>query len=87
MNTLLVLPLMIALFVVTEFRVKPKVTVKYFNFLDSYLGKGLYLMLMQSIIMEKGTIVEWIFFIANSTIAVLNILAHFMNPLPREADR
>lgn len=51
--TLVVFPILILIFVCTELQLKPKIAnfCKNFYFLDYYLGKGLYLLLLTSLIL------------------------------------
>jgi len=79
-NTIFIFPPLIALLILMEFKVKHASLGKYFNFLDSYLGKGFYILMLALMILEKTTTVEWIFALANTCIAILNIVVHFMQP-------
>ena len=51
--TLLVFPLLIVIFIIVEMQIKPRLAnfCRNFYFLDYYLGKGLYLMLLASLIL------------------------------------
>ena len=51
-TSIFVLPPLIALFILAEFRVKPEYIAKYFNFLDNPIGKGIFLMMIGLMISE-----------------------------------
>jgi len=51
-TTIFILPPLITVFVIMEFRIKPHIFALYFNFLDNPIGKGIYLIFMALIIVE-----------------------------------
>lgn len=51
-TSIFVLPPLIALFICSEFRVKPEIVAKYFNFLDNPIGKGIWLIMVALMITE-----------------------------------
>ena len=64
--TLVVFPILIAIFIITELQLKPKIInlCKHFYFLDYYLGKGLYLLLLCSLILQHQDMIQWLFVLA-----------------------
>ena len=83
--------MLIAIFVVVEIQVtqeKLALLCKHFFFLDYYLGKGLFLLLMSSLILQHQNMLQWIFAIALSFPIVIDLLhgcllsAEPINPPP-----
>ena len=78
-TTLTVLPALIALYVIVEFNISAKIS-KNFNFLQHYIGKGTYFLMLAFMLLEKLNPVEVIFAIAIVVIFAINILAQFKAP-------
>lgn len=70
--TFLILPPLIILFVVVEFKFS-EWACKQFKFLECQLGKGVYLMLMMTIFLEKANAVEIVLAISISPIILFDI--------------
>lgn len=51
--TVFVMPWLIALFFIMEFKIKPELFAKYFNFLDYPIGKGIFIIMMALIVIER----------------------------------
>ena len=73
-STVLLLPALIVLYVLVELEVSKDSLCKNFNFLELPIGKGLYLLLLAIVLLEKTNTVEIIFGIAIFVISVLNIV-------------
>lgn len=79
-TTILTLPAMLALFILTEFDV-PKVSIllkHFFYFLDFYIGKGIWLLLIAFMILEKPNVFTVLLFVVVLLIAVINIAIGFI---------
>ena len=73
-STLILLPILILLYVLIELGVKKETLCKHFHFLELPIGKGLYLLMLALMLLEKTNIVEIIFGIAIFVISVLNVV-------------
>ena len=73
-TTIIVLPALIALFILVELEVKKESLCKNFHFLELYIGKGMYLLLLSLMLLEKANAVEIIFGLAILVICVINII-------------
>ena len=73
-STLILLPALIILYVLIELEVKKDSLCRNFNFLELPIGKGLYLLMLALILLEKTNTVEIIFGIAIFVISVINIV-------------
>ncbi len=71
--TIFVLPPLITLFVLMEFKIKPQYFKLYFEFLDLPIGKGVYLIMMGFMIAEVQQITDAIFAILICLIGLCNI--------------
>lgn len=71
--TIFVLPPLITLFVLIEFKIKPMIFQVYFDFLDYPIGKGVYIIMMGFIISEVQQITDVIFAILICLIGLANI--------------
>ena len=88
--TLMVFPMLIAIFIITELQLKPKIMnlCKHFYFLDYYLGKGLYLLLLASLILQHQDMIQWLFVVAILVVTVVDLIhgcimgAEPINPPP-----
>ena len=59
-HTMVVFPILIGIFLVTELQVKQEKLAplcKHFYLLDYYLGKGLYLLLLTSLVLQHGNMI------------------------------
>ena len=85
-TTLIVLPALIALYTLVELEVFESLR-KNFNFLDLYIGKGIFLLMLALMLLEKTKPVEVIFGFAILTITIINIVVGFLrrNETPEEA--
>ena len=90
-TTIIVFPALIALFVIVELQPqgKLKVICENFHFLELYIGKGIYLLMLAMMLLEKTNAVEIIFGIALLVISVINIVVGFLtiNEKPGEEDQ
>ena len=73
-STLILLPALIILYVLIELEVKKDTLSRNFNFLELPIGKGLYLLMLALILLEKTNTVEIIFGLAIFVISVINIV-------------
>ena len=78
-TTVAVLPPLIALYVLVEFGVS-KSLCKNFHFLELYIGKGAYFLMLAFMLLEKLNAVEFIFGLAILVIFGINIFAAFKAP-------
>ncbi len=72
--TLFVLPPLIAMFALMEFKFKREVLGKWFNYLEYPVGKGIYMILMALIIIEVQGITEIIFTVVLVVFGIINIV-------------
>lgn len=87
--TIFVLPPLIAMFALMEFKFKREVLSKWFNYLDYPVGKGVYMIMMALIIIEVQGIVEIIFTVIVVVVGVINIVVGVLLlkfPEPQKAD-
>ena len=78
-STIVLLPVLIVLYVLIELEVSKDSLCKNFNFLELPVGKGLYLLMLAIVLLEKTNTVEIIFGIAIFVISVLNIVVGIPN--------
>jgi len=71
--TIFVLPPLITLFVLIEFKIKPMIFQVYFDFLDYPVGKGVYIIMMGLIVSEVQQITDVIFAILICIVGLANI--------------
>ena len=71
--TIFVIPPLILLLFLMEFKVHYNLLSLYFKFLDNYIGKGLYIIMMALINIETPKITEIIFCVIISAIGFYNI--------------
>ena len=76
-TTLIVLPALIALYVVVELNISESVS-KKFNFLELYIGKAFFLLMLALMLLEKFKPVEIIFAIAILAIVIINFVVGFV---------
>ena len=75
--TLFVLPVFIFIFTVQELQVSTErlaFIVEHFRFLDYHIGKGLYLLLLISIIMQHPDVMQWLISMVLLVAVVLNMV-------------
>ncbi len=72
--TLFVLPPLIAMFALMEFKFKREVLGKWFNYLEYPVGKGIYMIMMALIIIEVQGITEIIFTVVLVVFGIINIV-------------
>lgn len=72
-TTVFLLPLLMLLFIFVEFKFSERIN-KNFKFLESQLGKGIYLLMLSAIFMEKKNSVEVVLCISMAPIYTFDIL-------------
>lgn len=75
--TLFVFPTLIVIFVVQELQVTQERLApicKHFYFLDYYTGKGLYILLMTSLILQHSTVFQWLVAVALFAVVLVNLV-------------
>ena len=86
-TTIIVLPAMIVLYILVELEIDVRLS-KSFNFLELPIGKGVFLLMLALMLLEKTKPVEIIFGFAIFTISIINIVVGFLkrNETPEEAE-
>ena len=86
-TTLIVFPALIVLYMLVELDVVKSLS-KNFNFLELPIGKGVFLLMLALMLLEKTKPVEVIFGLAIFTISIINIVVGFLkrNETPEEAE-
>ena len=86
-TTLIVFPALILLYMLVELDVVKSLS-KNFNFLELPIGKGVFLLMLALMLLEKTKPVEFIFGLAIFTISIINIVVGFLkrNETPEEAE-
>ena len=79
-TTIFVLPALIALYTIVELEIWKDIFGKNFHFLELPIGKGIYLLLLALMLLEKANAVEIIFGLAILVICVINIVVSFIKP-------
>ena len=79
--TIFVFPVLIIMLIIMEYRLWPHIFAKHFNFLDYPAGKGVYIVMMGLIIIEKPYVIEIIFCFILSFIGLFNIAVGIAIPL------
>ena len=79
LTTLFVLPALIILYILVELGISKDGICKSFHFLEIYTGKGLFLLMLALMLLEKGNAVEIVFGLAIFAICVMNIVAQILN--------
>lgn len=75
--TLVVFPVLILIFLVQEFQVQNErlnPICRHFYFLDYYIGKGFYLLLVSSLILQHDGILQWLVTIAVIVVVLLDVV-------------
>jgi hypothetical protein len=72
--TIFVLPPLITMFTLMEFKIKQPVLGKWFNYLEYPVGKGIYLIMMALIVIEVQGITEIIFTVVLVVLGIFNIV-------------
>jgi len=75
--TIIIFPMLIFIFVIQEFQVKHVKLAPishHFYFLDYYVGKGVYLLLLGTLLLQHSEVLEWIIVVAILMVVIVDFL-------------